>query len=94
MNGEYRTRTDDILLAKQVLLPTELIPQASWEGLEPPTNSLEVSGSIHLSYQDIRNLPVCASLRGMGGLRITRSLAPAAYETILARVAGIVKWVK
>ena len=28
--------------------------QASWEGLEPPTNSLEVSGSIHLSYQDIR----------------------------------------
>jgi hypothetical protein len=27
MNGEYRTRTDDILLAKQVLLPTELIPR-------------------------------------------------------------------
>ena len=26
----------------------------SWEGLEPPTNSLEVRCSIQLSYQDIR----------------------------------------
>lgn len=26
MNGEYRNRTDDLLRAKQVLYPAELIP--------------------------------------------------------------------
>ena len=49
-SGEYRTRTDDILLAKQVLLPTELIPLASQAGLEPATNCLEGRCSIPLSY--------------------------------------------
>ena len=50
--------------------------QASWEGFEPPTNSLEVNCSIQLSYQDVRDPPVCASLRGMGGAGLIRSLDP------------------
>lgn len=35
---------------KDGMLPLHHIRKAGKEGLEPPTNALEVRGSIHLSY--------------------------------------------
>ena len=52
-NGEYRDRTDDPLLAKQVLSQLSYTPidgMVGLSGLEPPTLRLSVVRSSQLSY--------------------------------------------
>lgn len=67
-----------------------IILQASWEGLEPPTNSLEVSGSIHLSYQD-KGPPIFIDPVGREGQDLNEVWTSAAYETIIGSFKQPVK---
>ena len=57
--GEYRSRTDDLLLAKQALQPAELIPLSVFYLVVPPrlelgTSTLSVQRSNQLSYETFR----------------------------------------
>ena len=56
LSGEYRSRTDDLLRARQALQPTELIPLFNVVPgrLELPTSTLSVQRSNQLSYETLK----------------------------------------